>query len=231
MILVIPAIEIRQGKCACVVQSLPENPKTYPNDPIEMARLWRKENAKVLYLVDLDGKDSGKPENWEVIENIVNVVDIPVVVSGGFRSYEDVKKAIDIGILRIVLDMEICDGDFQLKELINEFGSKRIALNVEVKGNVDAVKFALRAKENGIERIVYKDVFEDETVNFISLENFAKSVGLKITAFGELAGYPDLKKLSEMERYGVDSVVLSKSLYQNRFPCQYLWRIVEAEIL
>ena len=231
MILVIPAIEIRQGSCACVVQSLPENPKVYSNNPVEMARLWRKENAKVLYVVDLDGKDSGKPKNWETIENVVNAVDIPVIVSGGFREYDDIKRAFELGVLRIVLDMEVCEDVSVLKELINEFGSKRIAVNLEVKNNANALDVAFRVKDVGIERIVYRDVLENEIVNFASLENFAKSAGLKITVSGELNGYPDLVKISELEKYGVDSVILSKSLYQNRFPCQYLWRIVEAEIL
>ncbi len=235
MILVIPAIEIMDGKCACLIQGLPDSLKTYPDNPVEVARIWRKENAKVLYLIDIDGKNLGKPQNWETIEKITTGVDIPTIVEGGFRSYEDVKRAIDMGILRIVMDIDTFKNFSLLNELVDEFTPKRIALKIEAKDGktkegLNAIEIAFKLKEIGMERVIYEDLADDGYINFEALRNFAISAGLKITAFGELSGYQELKRLGEVERLGLDSVVLSKCLYQNKFPCQYLWRMVELEV-
>lgn len=235
MILVIPSIKIKHGKCACLIQSLPEFPKVYPDDPIKVAKIWRKENARALCLIDVDGEISGRPQNFEIIEKVANEVDIPVIVSGGFKTYEDVKQAIDSGILRVILDPETVNDLKLLKELVNEFTSKRISLKIvdESDGkseNSHAIENSLKVKESGIERIVYKNVFEDENVNFIGLKNFVLKINLKITVEGELNSYYELKKLSDFEKWGVDSIIMGKSLYYNKFPCQRLWRIVENEI-
>lgn len=236
MILVIPAIEIKNGKCTRVIQSLPESPRVYPDDPIEVAKIWRKENAKALYLIDADGKIVGKPQNLDVFGKIVDAVDIPVIANGGFRNYESVKQAIKCGILRIVLDTVVYKDSKLLKKLIDKFMPERIALHVEAKGenvidgDITAFEIVQRVKEVGIERIIYNDTLEDGRVNFRALKNLAERVKIKITVEGELNGYPDLKKLSEFEKCGVDSVIINKALYHNKFPCQHLWRIAEKEL-
>ena len=86
------------------------------------------------------------------------------------------------------------------------------------------------SKEAGIERIIYNDILEDGTVNFRALKNVAEKSEIKIMVEGELNGYQDLNKLFEFEKYGVDSVIINRALYYNKFPCQHLWRIVEAEL-
>ncbi|MFN3135139.1 MAG: HisA/HisF-related TIM barrel protein [Candidatus Kryptonium sp.] len=236
MILIIPVIEIRDGKCTCVIQSLPENPRVYPDDPIEVAKIWRKENARALYLIDVDGKIAGKPQNLDVFRKIVNAIDIPVIASGGFRDYESVKQAIKDGILRIALDTAVYKDFELLKKLINEFMPKRITIHIEARNeniigeDVNALEIVQKVKEVGIERIIYNDTLEDGSVNFKALENIVGKAEIKITVEGELNGYQDLKKLFEFERYGVDSVIINKALYHNKFPCQHLWRIVEAEL-
>lgn len=236
MILIIPTIEIRGGKCTCVIQSLPEIPKIYPDDPIEVAKIWRKENAKALYLIDADGKIVGKPQNFDILRKIANAVDIPVIASGGFRNYESVKRAIKDGILRIALDTVVYKDFELLRKLIVEFMPERIALRIEatdeniINENETAFEVIQKVKEAGIERIIYSDILEDGRINFRALENLAKKAKIKITVEGELNGYPDLKKLLEFEKYGVDSVIINKALYHNKFPCQHLWRMSEAEL-
>ncbi len=235
MILVIPTIEIKAGKCACLIQGLPE--KVYPDDPVEIAKIWRGENAKILHLIDVEGKLTGSPGNWEVIQKISNAVDIPVQVSGGFRTYENVKKALELGALRIFLDAVTIKDKYLLKDLIKEFSPRRISFMIEAKNcvteieSMSAIEIASELKEMGFERVVYKDVLDDEIINYNALKGFSVKSGLKVTAFGELNGYQELSRLIELEKFGLDSVVLNRTLYHNRFPCQHLWRIVEAEIL
>ncbi|MCX7762875.1 MAG: HisA/HisF-related TIM barrel protein [Candidatus Kryptonium sp.] len=236
MILVIPTIEIKSGKCARIIQGLPESPKSYPDDPVEVAKIWRKENAKTLYVVDTDAKISGKLQNLETIKKIVDAVDIPIMLSGGLKDYENIKLAIDCGALRIALDAVILKTPKLLKEIVNELSSTRIALLIEAKNgyvadfNLSAIEIAKEVMEFGIERIIYHDVNEDETLNFEALKNLAEKTNIKITAEGELNGYNDLKKLMEFESWGIDSIILSKSLYYNKFPCQQLWRVIETEV-
>lgn len=234
MMLVIPSIEITHGKCARLIQGLPSSPKIYPDDPVEVAKIWGKENAKALYLIDIDGKNSGKPQNWVTFEKVANEVDIPIIVEGGFKNYSDVEKVNKLGILRVVMDMDTFEDISLLKELVNEFTPKGIGFKIEVTdghvGNLDAVEIASKVKGAGIERVVYEDLTDDGYINFSALKNFAIKANLKVTAMGELNGYPDLKKLVEFEKFGVDSIVIRKSLYHNKFPCQYLWRLAEAEV-
>ena len=233
MILVIPTIEIKASKCACLIQGLP----VYPEDPVEVAKIWRSENAKILHLIDSEGKLTGSPENWEIIQKISNAVDIPVQVSGGFRTYENVKKAFEIGILRVVLDMITINDKYLLRKLIKEFSPQRISFLIEAKdciteiSNISATEIASEIKEIGFERVIYKDTLDDETINYSALKEFSMNSKLKITAFGELSGYPELNRLSELEKFGLDSVILNETLYHNKFPCQNLWRMVEAETL
>ncbi|MEN3038054.1 MAG: HisA/HisF-related TIM barrel protein, partial [Candidatus Kryptonium sp.] len=195
MILIIPTIEIKSGKCARIIQGLPEIPKSYPDDPVEVAKIWRKENAKALYIVDVDAKISGKLENLETIRKIVEAVDIPIILSGGLKNHVNVKLAIDCGVLRIVLDTATLETPEFLKEIINELSPTRIALLIEARNgyvpdfNLNAIEIAKTAMELGIERIIYHDVNEDETLNFEALKNLAEKTNIKIPAEGELNGY------------------------------------------
>src|ERR1041385_7337321 len=95
MLLVIPAIEIKDGKCVQMVQG--HEGFVYSDHPVEMAKLWRKENAKSLHVTDVDGAREGRLVNFETIELMVKTVDIPIELGGGFRSLDEVKKALDLG--------------------------------------------------------------------------------------------------------------------------------------
>ena len=96
MILIIPAVEIKGGKCVQMVQGT--EGFVYSDDPIDMAKLWRKENAKSLHVTDVDGAIEGRLVNFEVIRQMVKTVDIPIELGGGLRTFDEVKKALDIGI-------------------------------------------------------------------------------------------------------------------------------------
>lgn len=228
--LVIPSIGIKQKKCTYLIQSLPEIPKIYPDDPIEVAKIWRRENARSLCLIDEDGENMGKPQNLEILKAIASELDIPIMVTGGFKTYEDVKQAIILGAMRVILDPETIEDPNFLSEAVKEFTPNRIALKILLKNTTySAVEISSKAKKAGIERIVYK-TSEKEKIDFVEIENFALKTNLKITLESEIDNYQDLKKLSELERLGVDSIIMGRSLYYNKFPCQRLWRIAESEI-
>jgi len=128
--------------------------------------------------------------------------------------------------------------------LIDEHGPAKIVVSIEAKDGIvqarvrnegahlTASSLALKMKEIGVSRIVYTDVMNDDALNgpnFEAIRLFAEKTGLRITASGGVRGLEDLLKLQELEPFGVDSVIIGRALYENRFSCQGLWRTVEAE--
>lgn len=245
MLLIFPSIEIRRGQCVQLVQGEPGSEQIYTIDPVRMAILWRGENAKTLHVVDVDGVMSGKLQNRDIIQKIVHAVDIPIQVGGGIREYEDISSLFDAGVYRVVIGTAAVRDQALIERLIKQFGARKIAISIEAKGgkirteggtqehDIAPIAFALRMKKLGVSRIVYSEIAEDgvtKRINVNSLKALATQSGMRITAQGGVAGYKDLLELQGIEKFGVDSVIIGKALYDNKFPCQRLWRLNEKEL-
>ena len=245
MILIFPAIDIKDGKCVRLVQGAAGTEKVYSNDPDRMAILWRGENAKTLHVVDLDGAFGGHLKNLDAIKKIVDVVEIPVQLRGGIRTYEEVQQLFEIGVYRVVLGTAAIEDPDLVSRVIKNFGIRKIAVGIDAKNGivmtqgwlhdsgVDAVSLALKMKDLGVCRIVYTDIMRDGMLsgpNFDAIKEMAVRTGLKVTASGGVSGFQDLVKMQELEKFGVDSVIVGKALYENKFPCQALWRLNEKEL-
>jgi phosphoribosylformimino-5-aminoimidazole carboxamide ribotide isomerase len=245
MLLIFPAIDIKEGKCVRLVQGEPGTEKIYSLDPVKMAVLWRGENAKTLHIVDLDGAFEGVMHNLDVIARIVHAVDIPIQIGGGIRTYEQVTQAFGVGVFRVVLGTSAIEDPNLVKELVKEFGPRRIAVGIDAKNGIvmtqgwqhesgeEAIAFALKMKDLGICRIVYTDILRDGMLagpNFEAIKEMAVKTGLRVTASGGVSGFRDLIRMQELEKFGVDSVIVGKALYENKFPCQALWRLNEKEL-
>ncbi len=241
MLLIIPAIDIKGGKCIQMVQG--HEGFHYSDDPIEMAKLWRKENAKSLHVTDIDGALEGRLINFDVIERMVKSVDIPIELGGGLRTFEEVRRALDAGIYRVVIGTMLIENPDEAKRLVDTYGASKIVLGIDAENGIvrtrgythdaglTAVSAGLNAKQLGFKRIVYTDISVDGTLagpNFRAIRTLGEATGLRITASGGLGGLDDLLRLQELERYGIDSVVVGRALYANKFACQGLWRLCEA---
>lgn len=241
MILVIPAIEIRDGRCAQAVRGV--GGYTYSDDPVEMARLWRKENAKSLHVTDLDGAPHGTLVHTAAIRRIVESVDIPVELGGGLRTMEDVDTALALGVYRVVVGTMVIQEPDVAEQALKRFGPSKIVLGIDAldgmvmmqgwkeSSGLTALSVALNAREMGFRRMLYTEVRKDDTlrgVNLRVLRDLAEKSGLRITSSGGIRGLDDLLAIQELESKGVDSVVIGRSLYENRFSCQGLWRRCEA---
>ncbi|MDD8017737.1 MAG: 1-(5-phosphoribosyl)-5-[(5-phosphoribosylamino)methylideneamino]imidazole-4-carboxamide isomerase [Bacteroidota bacterium] len=239
MLLIFPAIDIKGGKCIRLVQGAPGTEKIYSDDPVKMAVLWRGENAKTLHVVDLDGAFGGTMQNFEVLARMIQTVDIPIQVGGGIRSYEQVKRLMECGISRVVLGTAAIEDPDLIARCVKDFGARKIAVGIDAKNGVvmtkgwqentgvEAVSLALNMKQLGVCRIVYTDIALDGMMmgpNIRATREIAEKSGLRVTASGGVSGYNDLIKLQELEKYGVDSVIVGKALYENKFSCQALWR-------
>lgn len=241
MLLIIPAIEIKAGKCVQMVQGI--QGFVYTDDPIEMAKLWRKENAKSLHVTDVDGAFEGRVVNFDVIERMAKTVDIPIELGGGLRTFDEVKRAFDAGMYRVIISTLVIENPDEAKRILDAYGPSKVVLGLDAKNGfvrmrgwqedtgLTAVSIALNAKSLGFKRIVYTDILLDGMMrgpNFDAIRSLAETTGLRITASGGISSLDDLLKLQELEPLGVDSVVIGRALYENKFACQELWRLCEA---
>jgi phosphoribosylformimino-5-aminoimidazole carboxamide ribotide isomerase len=241
MLLVIPAIEIKGGRCVQMVQGV--EGFQYSDHPVEMARLYRLENAKSLHVTDVDGALSGRLINTDVIRQMVEKVDIPIELGGGLRTFAAVQKAFSIGVYRVVVGTMMIENPDDAKRSIETYGPSKVVLGIDaidgivaMRGWVEtsgltAMTVALNAKGMGFRRVVYTDIRRDGTLRGVDLRmlrELGERTGLRVTASGGIAGLDDLLKVQELERYGVDSAVIGRALYENRFSCQRLWRECEA---
>lgn len=226
-----------------MVSGLEDKTMYYSDSPLTMARLFRKENAKCLHITDLDGAFSGEMSNYKIIREIVDSIGIPVQLGGGIRTYDIAKKIFEeLGVYRIVLGTAIVEKPHLVEKILNDFTPSKVAIGIDVRNGffvktgwrettgIKGVDLALKMKSIGACRIIYQDVSRVGALSGPDVEGLkevAEKTGLRITAAGGIGGYQDLRKVQDLEPYGVDSVMMSRAIYENRFPCQQIWRELE----
>lgn len=242
MLLIIPAIEI----CAehCVRRVVGADGMTYSDDPVRMVKLWRMENAKTLHVTDVDGALAGKPVNLGTVGEMIRAVDIPIEVGGGFRTFDDVCAAFEIGAYRVLISTMLIENPDEAKRTLDRFGSSKVVVGLDAIDGLAAthgwqqtsgltpLSVALNAKALGFKRLVYTDINKHrnfEGVNLEVLQQLTEVTGMRVTSAGGIRGLDDLLKVQELQKYGVDSVIMGRSLYENKFSCQALWRMCEKE--
>ncbi|MBK9404070.1 MAG: 1-(5-phosphoribosyl)-5-[(5-phosphoribosylamino)methylideneamino] imidazole-4-carboxamide isomerase [Ignavibacteria bacterium] len=242
---VIPVIDIKDGQCVRVVQGLSDKTEFYSESPKNIAKLFRKENFKCIHITDMDGAIHGNMKNFELIREIALSVDIPIQLGGGIRNYDIAKKILkDLGVYRIVIGTAaLTDPDF-IKRILDDYSSSKIVVcideklnNVVIDGwinyaNITPLDFAKQMEAIGIKRIIYQDVTRVGNLSgphIPRLLEIAANTKMKITSAGGISSYSDLKKIIEIEHLGIDSVMISRALYENQFPCQRIWRDMESK--
>lgn len=245
-LLVIPSIDIKDGKTVRVVQGIPElDVSEYGNDPVEMAEIWRAENAKVLHVVDFDAFTEHSHRNFSILEQICNDVIIPIEYAGGIRNFEDAKTIFSLGVSRIVLSTLVVENPDEFKKIHDKFGSSKVAVALDVVDNelvihgrkvktgIRPIDFAIELRKSGVERLIVTDVRRNGMMmgpNIELTKNIALAAKCKVTHSGGIRNKDELMDLQILSPLGIDSVIIGRSLYENRFPCQKLWRLAETGI-
>jgi len=243
-LLVIPAIDIKDGKTVRVVQGIPElDCEEYGSDPIEMARLWRAENAKMIHVVDFDGAWEHSNKNYKIIEEICSSVVIPVQFSGGIRNLDDLKRIMDTGIIRLAISTMAYDNTKDLIKALELYGPKKIVIALDIledeliikgrkiKTGVHYLHFANDMLKLGVERFLVTDISKNGMMSGPNIElskEVAEKTKAKITHSGGIRNKDELMDFKNIIYTGIDSVIVGRALYENRFPCQKLWRIAES---
>jgi phosphoribosylformimino-5-aminoimidazole carboxamide ribotide isomerase len=245
-LLVIPSIDIKDGKTVRVVQGIPElDCKEYGSDPVEMAKIWRAENAKLLHIVDFDGAWDHSKRNFKIVEKICSSVIIPVEFAGGIRDMEDVKQIMDTGISRLLLTTMSIENPDEFKKVFDKYGPMKIAAGLDViegeivikgrkqKTGISYIDFVKKMSDMGIERFIVTDIDRNGVMAGPNLElskRVAQISGKKVTHAGGVRNKDELMDIQKLIPLGVDSVIVGRALYENRFPCQKLWRVAESGI-
>lgn len=230
--LIIPAIDLRNGQCVRLTQGRRAEAKIYDGDPVGIARNFVAEGARMLHVVDLDGAfaESESP-NREVARRIIKAVGIPVQFGGGLRKFSDAQEMIEGGAARVVVGTLVVESAELLAQLVENFGA-RIAVGIDARGGqvvtrgwekqeqISALELAGRVAGMGVTRIVYTDVARDGMLEGINAEQtcaIARRSGVAVTASGGVSSLADIESLKNACAGEIDSVIIGKALYEKRF--------------
>lgn len=241
--LVIPAIDLRKGRCVRLIQGRLEKELVFSDNPVEVARNWEKRGAPWLHVVDLDGAFAGELKNLEFIKNIVKEVNIPVQVGGGIRNLETVRQLLDLGISRVILGTAAVADPEMVRQAVEEFG-ERIMVGIDgrdgqvvIEGWDTTVKKSIldlgqEVEALGIKRIVLTDIRRDGMLKGPNVEGTREmglSCNLKILASGGISSLEDIRNLKALEPYGVEGIIIGRALYSGVVVLEEALEVVQAE--
>jgi phosphoribosylformimino-5-aminoimidazole carboxamide ribotide isomerase len=229
--ILLPAIDIRDGHAVRLEQGAFDSEKIYDADPLDAARRWVAEGARALHVVDLDGARTGEPANVEHVRRICSEVTIPVQVGGGLRNIEAVRRTIEAGATRVVLGTAAYSDVDLLDTALSEYGD-RVVVSVDVRNGklaasgwteqtelpVEPVIERLGAR--GVHRFVYSSIERDGMLEGPDLEgvgSVAAAVRGTFVYSGGVASLDDLRALVELRQVNLGGVIVGKALYEQRF--------------
>jgi phosphoribosylformimino-5-aminoimidazole carboxamide ribotide isomerase len=228
MITIIPAIDLKNGKCVRLRQGLADEVTEYSDDPVAMALHWQELGGEYLHVVDLDGAFEGAPRHSEVLRQITAALDIPVEIGGGLRSDADIAEVLAAGVDRAILGTRACEHPEQLAALVGRFGGERLAVGidardgmVQTKGwvettSVRAVDLASQVASAGVATIIYTDTSRDGMmvgVNAGQMDAICAVVDCDVVASGGVSAVEDVRRLKALARGNLVGAIVGKALY------------------
>lgn len=225
--LIIPAIDLRHGKCVRLLQGRPEDETVFSDDPVAMAMRWQNEGAELLHLVDLNGAFNGVQRNLSVIKEIVDTIDIPVQLGGGIRDMARIERLIKFGVWRVILGTAALKNPDLVTTACEQYG-ERIAVGIDAKDGMvatqgwldvsekPAIEFAQEMESRGVQTIIYTDIKRDGMLTGPNLEStrlIAEAVNIDVIASGGISSLSDIQALKPLESVGVVGAITGKALY------------------
>ena len=224
---IFPAIDIKDKKCVRLVKGDFENKVEYESSPIEQAGKYKDFGFKNLHIIDLDGALTGKTINLDIIKEIVEKYDLNVEIGGGVRTFDSIKKYIDVGVEKVILGSAAIKNKEFLKEACIKF-KKKIALALDVKSDklsvsgwkenldIKTLDFLKEINEFGLSRLIYTDINRDGTK---SSPNFDESIKISniskcpVIISGGVSSIQDIKKAKELNIKNVEGIIVGKAIY------------------
>ena len=227
--LLIPAIDLKDGQCVRLKQGDMDQSTTFSENPVDMALNWVHKGARRLHLVDLNGAFAGKPQNHSAIKSILKAVgdDIPVQLGGGIRDLDTIERYIDGGIRYVIIGTAAVKNPGFLKDACSAFGG-HIIVGLDAKdGKVatdgwskltghEVVDLARKFEDYGVESIIYTDIGRDGMLSGINIDatvKLAQALTIPVIASGGLAGIADIEKLCAVQDEGIEGVICGRAIY------------------
>jgi phosphoribosylformimino-5-aminoimidazole carboxamide ribotide isomerase len=248
------AIDLKNGQCVRLRQGDPEAKTIYGDDPAAMAEKWADIGVDWLHVVNLDGA-FGEPEksakNIDALQAILDRVITPVQFGGGLRSPEDIARALDLGVSRVVIGSMAADRPRQMLDVLGQFGPEQIVLGLDVKegkvathgwrqlAETDALKLVQLIQTAGLTHVIYTDISRDGMLSGVNVE---ATVALaraghtadperrfKVIASGGVAGIEDVQRVKAVEHEGVEGLIIGKALYTGAIDLAEAMQIAHGE--
>ena len=225
--LVIPAIDLKEGKCVRLEQGLMDKDTVFNDNPAAQARAWQDQGAELLHIVDLDGAFAGEPKNRAAIEAIVKAITIPSQLGGGIRDIETIEAYLSLGLSRVIIGTAAQRNPELVREACLKFPG-RIVVGIDAKNgmvavqgwaeitDVTAVDLARKFEGFGVSAIIYTDISRDGMLQGPNLEAtraLAEAVSIPIIASGGVSSLKDIQDLMAIEASGISGVITGKAVY------------------
>lgn len=228
--LLIPAIDIKDGRCVRLRQGAMEDVTVFSEEPAEIARHWLAKGARRLHLVDLDGALAGRPRNESAIRAIVDEVanEVPIQLGGGLRDLDTIERYLDLGISDVIIGTAAVKKPGFLQEACGVFVG-RVIVGLDARdGKVatdgwskmtghDVADLALKYEDYGVKGLIYTDIGRDGMLTGVNIEatvRLARVLTIPVFASGGVASLADIEALCAIEDEGVEGVILGRALYE-----------------
>ena len=227
--IIIPAIDLKNGKCVRLLQGDPNKETVYSDNPIAMAKTFEEAGAELIHIVDLDGAFTGEPVNIDIVKNIANSVTIPVEIGGGIRKEDTIEEYLKAGIKRIILGTVVLGNEFD--RFLSVF-KENIIVGVDAKDSmvathgwktvskVNAIDTVEELFEKGAREVIYTDISTDGMLQgpniTIMTQILERCKGLNLIASGGVSSSKDIESLARLSEKGLKGCIVGKAIYDGR---------------
>ena len=227
--LLIPAIDLKDGKCVRLRQGRMEDDTIFSDDPVAVAEKWVNAGAERIHLVDLDGAFAGKPKNAPIIQEITNAFpEIPVQVGGGIRDEDTIQSYLNAGVSYVIIGTKAVSAPHFVNDIAIEFPG-HIIIGLDAKdgkvaidgwsklSNHDVIDMAQRFENDGVDAIIYTDISRDGMMNGVNIEATAKlaqAITIPVIASGGITNLNDIKALGAIVNDGVSGAITGRAIYE-----------------
>ncbi|KUK10335.1 MAG: 1-(5-phosphoribosyl)-5-[(5-phosphoribosylamino)methylideneamino] imidazole-4-carboxamide isomerase [Clostridia bacterium 41_269] len=225
--LIIPAVDIRNGKCVRLVKGKVDQETVYSEDPVQVACSWSEAGASLLHLVDLDGAFAGMPKNIEIIKKIRERVSIPLQLGGGIRDLETISEILSLGVERVILGTAAVYNRKLVKDACSLFG-ERVLVGIDSRdrkvavhgwekvAQKDIIDFAEELEDIGVKRVIFTDTDRDGTLsgpNIETVRDFLSKVSLNVIVSGGISSIEDIRNLINLGYSNLEGIIIGRALY------------------
>lgn len=239
--LIIPAIDIRDGRCVRLTQGNYSDEEVFSNNLIEVAKRWEGEGAELIHVIDLDGARIGSLQNFEAISRIADELSIPIQVGGGVKNYETAKKLFEAGVSRVIIGTSAFRDSGLIKKIAGAYGPEAVCIAIDsLNGRVaiDGWKttlgispfgYAKKVEELGAGFILFTCIERDGMLSGADIRAVRRMVAgtkMPVIAAGGVSSIDDLRRMRETGAYGV---VVGKALYRGKVDLREVIRCLQKE--